>query len=260
MNFFPIFTEIEIMQIKKYIPNTLTMGNLFSGCLAVLFAVHNQIEYAAIFVALGIFFDFFDGFFARLFKVQSDVGLQLDSLADMVTSGVVPGIVMYQLILNSSNIPWGASLEAYHFTIGYIGFAITLASAYRLAKFNVDDRQTNSFIGLPVPANTLFILSLPLILKYEEYAFAKALLSNTYVLFVITGLSCYMLNAEISLFALKFKSWTFRQNKVRYIFLILSIFAIVTLHYLAIPIIIILYILLSVIFPNKSTVEIPKES
>jgi CDP-diacylglycerol--serine O-phosphatidyltransferase len=247
------------MQLKKYIPNALTMGNLLSGCIAVLFAVHNQIEYAAIFVALGIFFDFFDGFFARLFNVQSEVGLQLDSLADMVTSGVVPGIVMYQLLLNASDIPWGASLEASHFNIAYLGFAITLASAYRLAKFNVDDRQTNSFIGLPTPANTLFILSIPLIVLHQEYAFAKALFTNPYVLIGITLLSSFMLNAEIPLFALKFKTWDFAKNKVRYLFLIISVLLIIVLQYLAIPLLIILYVLLSLFFPEKSTYSVEKE-
>lgn len=239
------------MQIKKYIPNALTMGNLLSGCIAVLFAVQDQLEYAAIFVALGIFFDFFDGFFARLFNIQSEVGLQLDSLADMVTSGVVPGIVMYQLLIDASNTPWATSLEAYHFDIAYIGLAITLASAYRLARFNVDDRQTDSFIGLPTPANTLFILSIPLILIYQEYAFAKALLTNPYVLIVLTIMSCIMLNAEVHLFALKFKTWDFPKNKVRYIFLLLSILLLIVLHYLAIPLLIILYVLLSVVFPEK---------
>ena len=165
--------------------------------------------------------------------MQSEVGLQLDSLADMVTSGVVPGVVMYQLLLDATDIPWGASFEAYHFNIAYIGFIVTLASAYRLAKFNVDDRQTNSFIGLPTPANTLFIISIPLILIYGEYAFAKALFTNPYILIGIATASCYMLNAEIYLFALKFKTWDFASNKVRYLFILLSIALIVFLHYLA---------------------------
>ena len=240
------------MKLKKYIPNALTMGNLLSGCIAVLFAVHDQMEYVAFFVALGIFFDFFDGFFARLLKVQSEVGLQLDSLADMVTSGVVPGVVMYQLLLDATDIPWGASFEAYHLNIAYIGFIVTLASAYRLAKFNVDDRQTNSFIGLPTPANTLFIISIPLILIYGEYAFAKALFTNPYILIGIAIASCYMLNAEIHLFALKFKTWDFASNKVRYLFIVLSIALIVFLHYLAIPLLILLYVLLSLILPDKN--------
>ncbi len=240
------------MGLKKYIPNALTMGNLLSGCIAVLFAVHDQMEYVAFFVALGIFFDFFDGFFARLLNVQSEVGLQLDSLADMVTSGVVPGIVMYQLLLDATDIPWGASMDAYHFNIAYLGFMVTLASAYRLAKFNVDDRQTNSFIGLPTPANTLFIISIPLILIYGEYAFAKAVFTNPYVLIGITIASSYMLNAEIHLFALKFKTWDFGGNKVRYVFILTSILLIIFLQYLAIPLLIVLYVLLSLIFPDKN--------
>ncbi len=247
------------MRLKKYIPNALTMGNLLSGCIAVLFAVHDQMEYVAIFVALGIFFDFFDGFFARLFNVQSEVGLQLDSLADMVTSGVVPGIVMYQLLLDATDIPWGASLDAYHFNIAYIGFIITMASAYRLAKFNVDDRQTNSFIGLPTPANTLFIISIPLILIYGEYAFAKAVFTNPYALIAITIVSAYMLNAEIHLFALKFKTWNFAKNKVRYLFLVASVVLIVFLQYVAIPLLIVLYVLLSLVFPDKNIVSAEKE-
>jgi len=239
------------MSIKSYVPNAITMGNLLSGCVAVVFAVNDRLELAAIFVALGIFFDFFDGFFARILNASSDVGLQLDSLADMVTSGVVPGVVMYQLLEDASGIPWGAALEEQHFHFGYIGFAITMASAYRLAKFNVDDRQTNSFIGLPTPANTLFILSLPLILMFEEYAFAKALLENPYVLIVLTALSCFMLNAELPLFALKFKNWSFGENKVRYLFLLASVLLLVFFQFLGIPIIIILYILLSIVFKEQ---------
>ncbi len=236
------------MTLSKYVPNAITMGNLLSGCVAVVFAVNDRLEYAALFVALGIFFDFFDGFFARLLNAQSEVGLQLDSLADMVTSGVVPGVVMYQLLEDASGIPWGAALEEQHIHFGYFGFSITLASAYRLAKFNVDDRQTNSFIGLPTPANTLFILSLPLILIYEDYAFAKILLENPLVLLVITALSCFMLNAELPLFALKFKNYSFGDNKVRYVFLLSSVLLILFLQYLATPIIIILYVLLSLVF------------
>lgn len=239
------------MSIKKYVPNAITMCNLLCGCIAVLFAVNDQMEYAAAFVALGIFFDFFDGFFARLFNAQSEVGLQLDSLADMVTSGVVPGIVMYKLLAHASGLPWGTQFEAFSSPLPYLGFAITCASAYRLAKFNVDDRQTGSFIGLPTPANTLLILSLPLILIYGEFAFAKALLENPYILIAITALSCFLLNAELPLFSLKFKSYGFAENAVKYIFLIVSVLLIIFLHFLSMPLIILLYVLLSLIFPDK---------
>lgn len=240
------------MSIYKYIPNAITMGNLFSGCMAVLFAVNDRMEYAAAFVVLGIVFDFFDGFFARLFNVQSEVGLQLDSLADMVTSGLVPGIVMYKLILHADGLPWGGDFQAQGSMLAYLGFAITLASAYRLAKFNVDDRQTGSFIGLPTPANSLFILSLPLILKFGDLAFAKAALENVYVLLGITALSCFLLNAELPLFSLKMKSWGIKENGMIYLFVLLSVILIFTLHFVAMPIIILLYVLLSLLFPEKN--------
>lgn len=236
------------MSIAKYVPNTFTLANLFSGCLAVLFAVNDRLEYAALFVSLGIFFDFFDGFFARKLGVTSEVGLQLDSLADMVTSGLVPGIVMYQLLNQASGLPWGEEHFSYQPSLGWVGFAITLASAYRLAKFNVDERQTSSFIGLPTPANAIFILSIPLILMFEDFAFAKALFTNPYVLLAITILSCVLLNAELPLFALKFKNYRWAENTKRYLFLVLCILLLVTLKYLAIPLIIIIYILMSLLW------------
>ena len=238
------------MSIAKYIPNTFTLANLFSGCLGVLFAVNDRMEYAALFVALGIFCDFFDGFFARKFNVASDVGLQLDSLADMVTSGLVPGIVMYQLLNQASGLPWGEEQLSYAPSFRWFGLAITLASAYRLAKFNVDERQTSSFIGLPTPANAIFILSIPLILIFEEYAFAKALFSNPYVLLAITALSCFLLNAELPLFALKFKNFSWKDNIKRYVFLVLCIILLITLKYLAIPLIIMGYILMSLLWKD----------
>src|SRR5690606_10849663 len=162
--------------MKRHIPNLITLLNLLCGCIATVFAVSNRLELAAAFVFLGIFFDFFDGMAARLLDVKSELGLQLDSLADMVTSGVVPGIVMFQLL--SKALPggeagprdWtdGSDLLSWDFPVlALIGFFITLASCYRLAKFNLDDRQLDSFIGLPTPANALLILSLPLILIFQ---------------------------------------------------------------------------------------------
>ena len=147
------------MGIKRHIPNLITSLNLFSGSLAVIFAVNGNLVLAAIFVAAGIFFDFFDGLAARLLNVKSEVGLQLDSLADVVTSGVVPGIVMYQLLTKAlpADGGLGADWNSSVFDIqlkpfALIGLLIIVASAYRLAKFNVDDRQTDSFIGLPTQA------------------------------------------------------------------------------------------------------------
>ena len=240
------------MAIKKYIPNTFTMANLFCGCMATLFAMNNHLEWAAGFVAVGVFFDFFDGFFARILNAQSELGLQLDSLADMVTSGLVPGVVMYKLLDEATGTPWGTVLTSLHFNIAYLGFAITLASAYRLAKFNIDSEQTSSFKGLPTPANTIFILSLPLILLYGEYAFAEEALKNPYVLLAITALSCWALNSKMSLFALKFKSWAFAENKVRYAFLILAALLLIFFKFLGIPLIIILYVVMSLLFREKN--------
>ncbi|SNQ43985.1 CDP-alcohol phosphatidyltransferase family protein [Cellulophaga lytica] len=245
--------------MKKQIPNLITLLNLFCGCLAVLFAVHGLFEMVALFVFLGIFFDFFDGFAARMLKVQSELGLQLDSLADMVTSGVVPGIVMYKLLLMSTTGGWSsamfAGVENNFYTSGFqissiipfIGFVITLASSYRLAKFNIDENQTESFIGLPTPANALLIISLPLILAYQNFPLLSDVILNQWFLLAVTALSAYLLNANLPLFALKFKTWNFKDNAIRYIFLILCVVLLITLKYLAVPIIIVTYILLSVV-------------
>jgi len=229
------------MQIKKHIPNIITLLNLFCGCIAVVFVSELDFLMAFYFVCLGIFLDFFDGFFARLFKVSSPLGLQLDSLADMVTSGIVPGYVMYYLLQMSQN-PTSPNL-----VVPYLGFIITMGSCYRLANFNIDTRQTDSFIGLPTPANALFILSLPLVLKYSDSLVIFEILSNQWFLILITLFSAFILNAEIPLFSLKIKDFTFKKNALQIVFLSLSVMLLIFLQYLAIPLIIISYVLLSVL-------------
>lgn len=228
------------MNIKKHVPNIITLLNLFSGCIALVFVAELNFEMAFYFVCLGIFLDFFDGFFARLFKVSSPLGLQLDSLADMVTSGVVPGYVMYKMLSN----PDVFDVTSF---VPYLGFVITLGSCYRLANFNIDTRQTDSFIGLPTPANTLFILSLPLVQASSNNSFIVELLSNYWVLLAITLLSAYIMNAEIPLFSLKIKDFSFKKNALQIVFLTMSAFLLVFFQYLGIPLIIIAYVLLSVI-------------
>ncbi len=249
------------MWIKKQIPNCITLLNLFCGCIAVIFAVQGALELAALFVMLGIGFDFFDGFAARILNAQSEIGLQLDSLADMVTSGLVPGIVMFQLLSQVFGNPfyvtsasWGSDQIIANMDVSYLsllGLLVTLASAYRLAKFNIDTRQTTSFIGLPTPANTLLIISLPLILKFQQEPWIVAIVLNKWFLILLTLMSCYLLNAEIPLFSLKFKSWGFRENKVRYSFLLLTVVLIVLLKFIAIPVVILLYILMSLVFRDN---------
>lgn len=231
------------MNIKKHIPNLITLINLFCGCIAVVFVSQADYLMAFYMVCLGIFFDFFDGFFARLFKVSSPLGLQLDSLADMVTSGVVPGYIMYTMFLKSAN-PNDLLASS---IIPFLGFIVTLGSCYRLANFNIDTRQTDSFIGLPTPANALFILSLPLVLKFSDSLVIFEILSNHWVLLGITVCSAYILNAEIPLFALKIKKFTVKDNVLQIVFLLVSLLLVITLQYIAIPLIIIFYVLLSVV-------------
>ncbi len=228
------------MNIKKHVPNLITLLNLFSGCIAIVFVAEADFKMAFFFVCLGIFLDFFDGFFARLFKVSSPLGLQLDSLADMVTSGLVPGFVMYKML---------TEIEVFDVTsfVPYLGFIITLGSCYRLANFNIDTRQTDSFIGLPTPANALFILSLPLIESTYKIGFIFETLNNQWFLLAITLLSAYILNAEIPLFSLKIKDFTFKKNALQIVFLTLSVLLLVFFQYLGIPLIIITYVLLSVV-------------
>ncbi|PKG42851.1 CDP-alcohol phosphatidyltransferase family protein [Psychroflexus sp. MES1-P1E] len=233
--------------IKKQIPNFITLLNLLSGCMATVFAVQDNLVAATVFVCIGIFFDFFDGLAARVLKVKSDLGLQLDSLADMVTSGLVPGLVMCQLLFKSLN-PSVSDLTFFSTEtswVVFIGLIITLGSAYRLAKFNIDDRQTDSFIGLPTPANALLILSFSLILDYHPDSFLSELIQNTYFLIAISFLSVLLLNAELKLFALKISNLKLSENWYRYLIVVLSIILLVSFKFVAIPIIIFVYILLS---------------
>jgi CDP-diacylglycerol--serine O-phosphatidyltransferase len=219
--------------MKKHIPNFLTCANLFSGCIGIVFAFQGELHTAAYFVVLSGIFDFFDGFAARLLHVKSEIGKELDSLADMVSFGFLPGVVMYSL-LQQSNCGW-----AY---LPYLGFLITVFSALRLAKFNIDTRQTEEFIGLNTPMNTLFIVSLPFIRQdYPELIRSAVLLSG------ITLLMSWLLVSEIRIFSLKFNSLAWGQNKFKFIFLILSAVLAAFLKFAAIPVILVLYISLSII-------------
>jgi CDP-diacylglycerol--serine O-phosphatidyltransferase len=240
------------MNIRKHIPNSITLLNLLCGCIALVFVTSSDFEMAFYFVCLGIFLDFFDGFFARLLKVSGPLGLQLDSLADMVTSGVVPGYAMFFLLSNSQH-----EISS-HFMMPYLGFIITMGSCYRLAVFNIDTRQTNSFIGLPTPANALFILSLPLVLKFSDSLIVLEILTNQGVLLTITLFSAYILNAEIPLFSLKIKKFNFKDNALQIVFLFLSFLLLFFFEYAGIPLIIIGYVLLSIV-SNKFLLDEKKK-
>ena len=244
--------------MKKHIPNFITLLNLFSGLIAIIFALKGDLALASFFILLGIVFDFFDGFAARTLKVSGELGKQLDSLADLVTSGVAPAMIMYKLLEKSQEeTTW---YQEFSSTIGswlptddntiyffpFIGLLFALAAAYRLANFNIDERQTSSFIGLPTPAATLVIAALPLIQVYSSNATALNLINHKFVLIGITIALSLLMNTELALFSLKFKNFSLKDNWFVYLFLLLSIILLVTLQFVAIPLIIAVYILLSI--------------
>ncbi|TDP59237.1 CDP-alcohol phosphatidyltransferase family protein [Flavobacterium dankookense] len=231
------------MNIKALIPNLFTMLNLFCGCVALVFVADFKFELAFYLVCLGIFFDFFDGFFARKFNVAGPLGVQLDSLADMITSGVVPGYAMYQILYNIEMF-FGTIYSDF---IPFLGFIITLGACYRLAKFNIDTRQSDSFIGLPTPANALFFTSLPLIADYFHTEIDLGFSYSKWILLALTFLSAYVMNAEIPLFSLKIKNFIFAKYKLQIFFLAISVLMLIFLQIVAVPLIILIYVLLSVI-------------
>jgi len=222
----------------RHIPNVLTCLNLLCGCIGVVEAFHNNIIISCGLIGIALIFDFFDGFAARILNVSSPIGRDLDSLADMVTFGLLPSMIVYQLLMQS--IPdlmgiWKA----------YPAFLIAIFSAIRLAKFNNDPRQSDSFIGVPTPANALLIASLPVIvLTQDEYW--KTLIVNTNNLLILTVVMCYLLIAEIKLIALKFKTFGWQGNEFRYSFLVLTVLLLTLFKILAIPLILVIYIILSV--------------
>ena len=192
---------------------------------------------AVYFIVAAAVFDFLDGFAARWLKAYSPMGKELDSLADMVSFGVAPASIMYILMFHT------ADLYTFTYIVASPAYLIAVFSALRLAKFNIDTRQTDSFIGLPTPANALFICSL--VFAGSDYQFP--MLDNLFVLLAITVVFSYLLVAELPLFSLKFKSFDWKSNKIRYIFVIISAIILLILQWSGLSLVILLYILLSVI-------------
>lgn len=244
--------------MKKHIPNFITTLNLFSGCIGIVIALQYRIDYAAYFIVVAALFDFLDGMGARLLHVKSEIGKELDSLADVVSFGVLPGIIVYQLMANSPNVPEIGSFTFIN-VFALIAFIIPILSAVRLAKFNLDTRQTTSFIGLPVPANALLLGSLPLIKMQAGYSeslsWLTAITDNYYVLAVIAIGISLLLVSEIPLISLKFKNLKFADNKPQYILVLFALISFILITFSAIPLIILAYIVLSLIFkPDNQTV------
>jgi CDP-diacylglycerol--serine O-phosphatidyltransferase len=220
------------MKVLRHLPNALTSGNLLCGCFGILFALRYQLEAAAYCVWLACLFDFLDGFAARLLNVSSPIGKELDSLADMVSFGVLPAMVMYTLLGSAVVNP----------QVAYTAFLIAIFSALRLAKFNVDERQTDSFIGVPTPANALFITSLVFL-----PAPLNQWVSNSTFLVLISIVFSFLLVSPFELFALKFKNFSWRSNQVRFLFIGVSFLIFALLKQSSIPFIILFYILFSLL-------------
>lgn len=262
-------------KIIRNIPNAITCGNLLCGCLAIVKAFEGDLVWAAYLVGIAAVLDFLDGFAARLLKATSPIGKDLDSLADMVTFGVVPGVIMYRLIGNSFVYYSMNGLDFYapndaptsystYDLFPYLAFVLTLFSALRLAKFNNDTRQSESFIGLPTPANAIFFASFPLIIEQVSKEIDKmanpfealvsfasnpilATLNNPWFLLALVSIFSALLVAPLPLFSLKFKSFGWKGNEIRYTFLVLSVALVGFLQFKGSPLVIILYILMSAV-------------
>lgn len=238
--------------MKKHIPNVITLCNLACGLYGLVLIQKGDIVMASIMIGPALIFDFLDGFMARILKVSSHIGKELDSLADMVTFGVLPGFIMFALITQSAcdpNVCTGLLGSSY---FPFIAAAIPLMSAMRLAKFNVDARQSDLFIGLPTPANSIFIASLPLIALYQPHWFEH--IAHPKILGGLTFIMSYLLVAEIPLLALKFKTFAVKGNGFRYTLILGSVLFLVFFKWIGLPIVILYYILLSIInnVVNKS--------
>ena len=226
--------------MKKMIPNLLTLMNLFSGCIGVVFAFTSDPRMVSLMIFISLILDYLDGAAARLLNVKSELGKELDSLADLVSFGLLPALIAY-MILRAGDFPH----------LAYVAFLITVMSAYRLAKFNLDTRQTVNFIGLPTPANAIFWSSFPLVLHGGSDSMAALtmaeLMAESRIVLVLIVVFSYLLIAEIPLFSLKFQNFTWKDNSYRFILIISSLILFAVFSFYGLPFIILLYLLISII-------------
>jgi CDP-diacylglycerol---serine O-phosphatidyltransferase len=228
-------------RVQKHVPNAITCANLFSGCVGIVFVtLQDNLVFAAYCIFLAAIFDFFDGLASRVLQSFSVIGKDLDSLADLVSFGVLPSFILYRLFLQAPQI------EGVSQYLNFIAFLIPVFSALRLAKFNNDERQLESFIGLPTPANAILIGSFPLIIK-DHYDFFTEYVLNPFFLAFFVLIMCMLLVIELPLMSLKFKSRDGQRNFYRYLLLLFSAILILFFKFAAVPAIIIMYIALSVI-------------
>ena len=227
----------------RQLPHIITLTNLFCGCCALLFIFHHQYPQAFFFVLWGAIADFADGLVARMLDVKTALGRELDSLADMITFGMVPGAMLYMLLADSME---SDGLEGAGITIAALpAFLVTLAAAYRLAKFNLDTRQTEGFIGLPTPSCTIFVVGLLMIYEFDSFGLREFITKPLFLYPVILVLS-YLLIAELPMFSLKFKHANWKGNEPRFIFLGLTLLLLLSIRELTFSVIIVLYVLFSI--------------
>lgn len=229
------------MSLKKHIPNFITCLNLFSGCISIVMALQGNLFWAALWIIIAAVFDFMDGFAARILKAYSAIGKELDSLSDVVSFGVAPGMILYFLLTQAAPLLPLGDLNLF---VPYLAFVIPVFSGLRLAKFNVDERQTSSFLGLPVPAHALFWASIgysvqPLVGQYPALFTAVSL--------AVALLTSLLLVSEVPMFSLKIKSLAWKGNELRYILAVCAILFVVVWGFLGLAGTILLYIILSLI-------------
>lgn len=252
----------------KQIPNLFTLLNLIFGCLAIVATLQNgiTIQYAtdgtqfidipekiwlaSLFIALAAVVDFLDGFVARIFKAASEMGKQLDSLADVVSFGVAPSMIVYQL-LRMSIAKEEDGIDASILTL-FPAFIIAATAAYRLAKFNLDTRQEYSFRGMPTPAVGLLIASFPLIYWHAENETIINMLLNKWVLYGIIIFLSWLMVSELPMMAMKFKDKSITSNLPKIFLLVIAILSAMLLHWLSVPVIFLVYIILSLLFKNRA--------
>ena len=251
----------------KQIPNLFTLINLVFGCIAIVFTLQNgiaiagegdgatwidipeKIWLASLFIGLAAVVDFLDGFVARLFKASSEMGKQLDSLADVVSFGVAPGMILFQF-LRLSFAKETNSLDTSAIWL-LPAFLVPCAAAWRLARFNLDTSQTLHFKGMPVPAAGIFVASFPLIYWNVNEAWVQDLLLNKWFLYGIIAALSWLMVSTLPLMALKFKDFGLKNNWPKYALVLVAIVAFLILKWLAVPVVVLAYVLLSLLFQNK---------
>jgi CDP-diacylglycerol--serine O-phosphatidyltransferase len=234
-----------------WVPNAITAMNLVCGSLAVFFAVDGQLGWAAIFIFVAAVFDFLDGFAARFLKAYSVIGKELDSLADMVSFGLAPAAIVFTMLeftlfgknqgIHEIDANWSQWITLYSSLI------IPVAGAFRLAKFNTDDRQSEQFLGMPIPANAIFFASLALVLELGTNQSIVPIILNKYTILASIYICSFLMVSELPMFNLKFKNLKLKENALRYVFIGITVLLLIFLQIYALPLIIIWYVLLSVI-------------